>query len=104
MRHPTFGPSRTGNLILDAGSHETHGWRKAGFERAGLLPGGAGSLLTRRWRRESRANPSLGLKFRASWENTGNFVLWGLQCQPLARNTAEIQTFTIEFPTHPNRE
>jgi hypothetical protein len=33
-----------------------------------------GSQQTPRWRRESRANPSLNPKFPASWENTGNFI------------------------------
>jgi hypothetical protein len=30
--------------------------------------------VTLRWRRESRANPSLDLKFPARWENIGNFT------------------------------
>jgi hypothetical protein len=41
---------------------------------------------TRRWRRQSRANPSLKPKFPASWENTGNFVRLGLRGRLLARN------------------
>jgi hypothetical protein len=33
----------------------------------------SGSHQTRRWRKQSRANPSLnGANFPASWENTGN--------------------------------
>jgi hypothetical protein len=34
--------------------------------------------MTPRWRKESRANPSLDPKCPASWENTGNFVDSGL--------------------------
>jgi hypothetical protein len=34
--------------------------------------------LTPRWRRQSRANPSLKPKFPASRENTGNFIDSGL--------------------------
>jgi len=33
--------------------------------------------MTRRWRRQSRANPSLNI-FPASWENTGNFARFGV--------------------------
>ena len=33
-----------------------------------------GSFLTRRWRRQSRANPSLNAEFPASREFTGNFI------------------------------
>jgi len=40
---------------------------------AGVRPRN-GSFLTRRWRRQSRANPSLEPKFPASCENTGNFA------------------------------
>src|SRR5438270_5618510 len=43
------------------------------------------SHVTRRWRRESRANPSLA-KFPASWENTGNFARLGPRVRLLARN------------------
>jgi len=30
--------------------------------------------MTLRWRRQSRANPSLVAHFPASWENTGKFI------------------------------
>jgi len=38
----------------------------------------SGLHMTRRWRRQSRANPSLKPKFPASRENTGNFIDSGL--------------------------
>ena len=37
----------------------------------------SGSHVTQRWRRQSRANPSLNI-FPASWENTGNFARFGV--------------------------
>src|SRR6202040_616589 len=48
----------------------------------------SGSQVTPRWRRQSRANPSLKPEFPASWENTGNSVRLGLRVRLLVRNRA----------------
>src|SRR5438477_10795422 len=55
-----------------------------GTDPIGVLTGvpaarGSGSLLTRRWRRQSRANPSLNAEFPASREFTGNSSIRGPQ-------------------------
>jgi hypothetical protein len=52
------------------------------------------SHVTRRWRRQSRANPSLEPKFPASRENTGNFIHFGLGAhQRQAKRGAEPGTY-----------
>jgi hypothetical protein len=43
-------------------------------------------------------------KFPASWEYTGNFVRGGPECDYCLGIGPRIQRFTIQFPTHRNRD
>jgi len=60
---------------------QTHRWRKPDSNHQYEGRATIGSLPTPRWRRQSRANPSLDAKFPASWENTGNFARLSLRPQ-----------------------
>ena len=76
-----------------AGFGTTLAYVEAGFRLERGRPR-LSSQWTRRWRRQSRANPSLEPKFPASRENTGNFIHFGLGAhQRQAKRGAEPGTY-----------
>ena len=65
----------------------------------------SGSHLTPRWRKQSRANPSLVENSLLAGEFAGNFARFGYSgAFQMPENVCESKPLPSQFPTHPSRE
>ena len=60
--------------------------------------------MTLRWRRESRANPSLNPNSLLAGKIQGFSSIWASEMRQRWLKTSFNQCLTGQFPTHPNRE